>query len=622
MVRLLLFFLLASIQCLGQIQVVGLPRSSKTTATTARTKATELTLPFWDDFSFATTETPDDSLWLDGANVWVNDGLGINPPSIRVATFDGTDGTGKPYNVNDVLAKGYADKLESQVIRLDQVDPALRTTVYLSFFYQMKGRGELPDLGDVLILQFKNADAKWETVWSRENDGTLSAQQFYQVIVPIAEERFYHNTFQFRLQNFARLSGPYDTWHVDYIYLNKGRSDSDLSYPDRALASNLGSIFETYHAIPKKHFFEVNPALIKPSFVVYNLRLDNNQPLNYFTFASVDSYSGETKTSKVATLDNETSIGSVAGGEFLSAVADANGLADMLDESADSINIRLKLGLRTKDNLVPAENGDYDEARFSPIDFRFNDTLRSSFWLSSYYAYDDGTAEYGAALNQPGAQLAYEFNRIGTENDSLAAIEFFFPRFGDESSQVIEIRVWSALSDNPDDVLYKEVVTLQRSSQNVFWRKKLAEAKKVPPRFYIGWKQSTAAVIAIGLDKNSNTGNKMYFNTIGTWEQNVLVEGNLMLRPVFGKGKAGPNTGLEDSNATSIFPNPSKGTFYVSGRPEQVQVFDLTGRPMNVETTQLQTEMEVRLSGAAPGLYIVKSSEMGKMSTNRLVVRP
>jgi hypothetical protein len=523
--------------------------------------------------------------------------------------------------VNDVLAKGYADKLESQIIRLDQVDPALRTTVYLSFFYQMKGRGELPDLGDILSLQFKNVDGKWETVWSRENDGTLATDRFYQVIVPVSDEKFYHESFQFRLQNFARLSGPYDTWHVDYVYLNKGRSDADLSYPDRALASNLGSIFETYQAIPKKHFFEVNPSLIKPSFLVYNLRLDNNQPLNYFTFATIDSYKGETKTSEVATLDNETSIGSVAGGEFLQAVADANGLGAMLDEDSDSINIQLKLGLRTKDNLVPADNGDYDPARFSPIDFRSNDTLRSSFWLSSYYAYDDGKAEYGAALNQPGAQLAYEFNRVGTENDSLAAIEFYFPRFGDESSQVIEIRVWSALSDNPDDVLYKEVVTLQRSSENIFWRKKLAEAKKVPPRFYVGWKQSTAAVIAIGLDKNSNTGNKMYFNTIGTWEQNVLVEGNLMLRPVFGKGKAGPTTGLEESEVKTIYPNPSQGTFYVGGHPDHIQVFDITGRPISIETVQFQNEMEIKIPGATPGLYIVKSSESGKAFVSRLVIR-
>jgi hypothetical protein len=97
-VRLLLFFLFISIHCLGQIRVIGLPRNDKLNGANSRTKATELTLPFWDDFSFTVTERPDNSLWLDGANIWVNDGLGINPPSIRVATFDGTDGTGKPYN--------------------------------------------------------------------------------------------------------------------------------------------------------------------------------------------------------------------------------------------------------------------------------------------------------------------------------------------------------------------------------------------------------------------------------------------------------------------------------------------------------------------------------------------
>lgn len=607
----------------AQIQLTPLARETK--ISTGRTQASELKLPFWDDFSFSTNDKPSDSLWINCTTVWVNDGMAINPPSVKVATFDGLDAEGKPYNVNNVLAKGYADQLESQIIRLDQIDVNQRPSVFFSFFYEMKGRGETPDLGDILYLQFKNASEKWETVWSIENNGSMETDRFQQVILPIAEEKFYHSKFQFRFQNFARLSGPYDTWHVDYIYINQNRTISDLSYPDRSLASSLGGIFPTYQSIPKKHFFAGSAELIKPSFTVHNLRTDNIQPLNYFTTVDVTTYKQETNAKVSASLDVDTSIGSVAGGEFKQASVDANGLGALLSNDSDSIEVNLKLGLNTKDNITPDDEGDYDPGRFSPIDFRNNDTLRAHYWLSSYYAYDDGTAEYGAALNQPGAQLAYEFNMTGVTFDSLAAIDFYFPRFGDETSQVIELRVWSALTDNTEDVIYRETVTIERSNQNIFWRKKLPESKRVPARFYVGWKQSSAAVIAVGLDKNSDSGAKMFYNIIGTWEPNTQLQGNLMIRPVFGKGKKSdlPDVGLADERGKfQPYPNPSQGSFAFAGHADGVQVYDQLGQPILFEETRTGEETHIRLSAPQPGLYIIRIEQAGAVRSAKLLVTP
>ena len=65
-----------------------------------------LSLPFWDDFSFTPINNPADtfssyplrSLWEQGENVWINNGLGINPPTMNVASFDGLDSVGLPFS--------------------------------------------------------------------------------------------------------------------------------------------------------------------------------------------------------------------------------------------------------------------------------------------------------------------------------------------------------------------------------------------------------------------------------------------------------------------------------------------------------------------------------------------
>jgi hypothetical protein len=613
---LLLLLRTASSTGWAQLQLVPLTRTPEQTPG-ARTSNTELTLPFWDDFSFTPGTVPLGSLWRDGGSVWVNDGLAIDPPSIRVATFDGLDATGKPYNVNDVLAKGFADRLESHIIRLDQVDASMRGTVYLSFFYQATGKGESPDLGDLLQLQFKTAEGRWETVWQRENEETIDPNRFYQVIVPVAAG-FFHETFQFRFQNFARLSGPYDTWHVDYIFLHQGRSANDLSYPDRALASSLGSVFQTYHAIPKKHFFLQPDALADPPFRLSNLRLDLLQPLNYFLFAEVTKFANETTTAK-ATLATDNALGAVDAGAHKTATASVNGLGALLDASVDSLKITLKLGINTKDNLTPAQDGDYDATKYQPIDFRNNDTLRATYWLSSHYAYDDGTAEYGAALNQPGAMVAYEFNLMGVNFDTISFVDLYFPRFGDETARVIELQIRSNLSDNPEDLIHSEVITLQRNSQNIFWRKRLSEPRRVGKRFFVGWKQSSAAVIAIGLDKNTDSGSRMFFNTNGTWEQNTKITGSLMMRPVLGRGKAGPNTGLAEQIHFAPYPNPSTGTIYLSGSVGEVMMLNTMGQPVAYSRAQVGEATEITID-ASSGVYILRATIDGQHRTAKLMI--
>ena len=193
------FFLTLFIYTSASSQLVEFPISPHSSGTNrpspfSRTQSTTtLNLPFWDDFSYSDSLTyPKESLWQYGKSVFMNNGLGIKQPTKNIVTFDGVDSLGKPYNVNDILAKGLADKLVSQPIQMNLVDPALRGTVYISFFYQVKGRGENPDLGDQLILSCKNSDNKWESIYVIENNDAIQPDVFYQAVIPVTSDRFFH----------------------------------------------------------------------------------------------------------------------------------------------------------------------------------------------------------------------------------------------------------------------------------------------------------------------------------------------------------------------------------------------------------------------------------------------
>lgn len=154
-----------------------------------------ISLPFWDDFSTIRNGYADSTLWQYGQSVWVNEGMGINPPSLNVATFDGLDSLGRPYNVNDILAKGYADKLISAPIRMDLVAPAQQANIAITFFYEFKGNGG-PDPGDKFSLSFKNSTNEWDEVWSnRITMVLLRAINLLLLLFPLLTVSIFLTTF-------------------------------------------------------------------------------------------------------------------------------------------------------------------------------------------------------------------------------------------------------------------------------------------------------------------------------------------------------------------------------------------------------------------------------------------
>lgn len=615
----------------AQLHIFSIPkeRTIKPVSTPINVRAKELagSLPFWDDFSYASQSEvyPNDTLWQHGKSVWTNNGTGINPPSLGVATFDGIDSLGKPYSVNDILAKGIADQLVSRPLRMDLVEAANRGTVFLSFYFQFRGNGEPPDAGDQFIVSIKNDKGKWDIIKVIENDGTLKNDVFYSTILPIAGNQYFHDKFQFRFQSFGRLSGPYDTWNLDYVYLNKGRSLSETtSFPDRTITAPLTYLFKGYRSVPYKHFI-LDPVanLISPSFTIYNLRIDNDQPLNYNSYDSIITYKGKDKSYIRHLLDSAKTIGnSLLGLEIRNVQMSKIPSFNDFDNAADSVKIKLRLELQTKDNLSITNSGDYDPLKYSPIDFRVNDTIRSEYTLSDYYGYDDGTAEYGASLVQPGSQLAYLFELRTTKPDTIVRVDLYFPKFGDETSQVMQLQILRDLTNSPGSLFYTENITIQRSQQNKFWRHELIRPIGVTKQFYIVLKQTSSSIIAIGLDKNTDSGQKMFFNSNGNWIQNVTVKGSLMIRPAFGKGDS-LTTAIHEPKeiAQRAYPNPNNGVFFIPASSERLYVFDMTGRLVAHEESIDGDQKRIELKSLIRGIYILKIFKREEIYTQKIMVQ-
>lgn len=634
-----------------------LPTQQQRNQSSGRTKELPpLTLPFFDDFSNPYSDPklkevyPDTNRWENSLSVWVNDGLGINAPTINVATFDGLDSLGNAYNATEIFVNGFTDKMVSRPIDVSEsasrnpVSIAERNSVYLSFFYQWKGNGEAPDPDDYFQVQFRNASNQWETVSTISATPTIEYDKFYQVLLKVDGDRFFSNHFQFRFRTFGRQSGPYDTWNLDYVYLNKGRSATDAGLPDGAISSPLTTIFPNqYRAVPYYHFL-ANPTVIAPKFQVSNRRGDPPDVLTYYVEGTFTNYfysSTDTTTTAVSPAPPEAvGINDVGGTIFpfetrTVTVKQINTIDTVttLDPTADAAVIELKANLVTGDVINPQTGGpaeDYDP-KFVPIDFRVNDTISARYELKNFYAYDDGVAEYAGGLIAAGNVFAYQFDLPDNLNDTvkvLEAFDIYFPPFGLNSSQNVDFFVFDEEGGKPNKILVRiSSVAIRSQGTNTFQRIRFLPALQIAQnRFFIGWRQPVSGNVLVGIDNSNDTGNKMFFNTEGSinpdpsrWEANTLIKGSFMVRPVFGTGIVDPTTGIEEDTRLAVYPNPNKGSFQIAGKVQSISVHSITGQPVTFQSEVLDDRSYVRLQ-VPSGLYIVRYRSNGIMHAQKIIV--
>lgn len=627
---LLLMLLMGSAQ--AQLQVVpGTAQPTKhslqeRTPTVVRMNSSEQarysldTLPFWDDFSYIGL-LPLTEAWSENTTASITYGLAVRPPTLGVVSFDGIDASGAPYS--QANTSGPADMLESDSINLAGLSDAEKAGVFLSFFWQLQGLGERPDQFDFLRLQFLDADTVWHDVWSKSGAVDVATTTFQKELLSLQQEgnargvNFFHPGFRFRFQSFNRLNGQFDLWHVDYVYLNKGRSADAPYINDQAISSGFTSLLKPYTAMPLHQFFASPEKYLNDSILntFHNLESPTSPSEGGETYAlKVRTHTGEA----VATLKEGFPIrsgGAILSGQTYITMRDILELQYLLP-FADRDSLYLE-SVVTLANAIPEG---------LPL-FSRNDTTLVRTVLHDYYAYDDGTAEAGVSLNGRDQRLAYRFAL--EVPDKLVGISAYFPFFKESSfNKSITLKVWSSLAGVDgaveDTLVYSQVVNLTASEQpdlNEFIYIAFNNALELEAGdFFIGYEQTTPGELPIGFDRNTDSSDEIFYSVNGVeWLNNFPLEGSLMLRPYFDRYTELP-TGIEEHHfpPVAIYPNPARHKLWIASEALALQLLDAQGRPVLQQKAQLRTEIDIKHLPA--GIYLLQLQYREGIQSKRIII--
>lgn len=585
--KLMLFFLLVMVIVLDRVQAQELlsgtdynPLLRNEKPITIDSRGSTLTLPFIDDFSYCQrSKYPDPLLWQSN-QTYVNCTYPLRPPTIGVATFDGLDASGVPYDTTQIsFNPKTADTLRSLSIDLSSYTEA--DSLYLSFYFQAQGLGDTPNNNDSLILEFLRFNGSWSKRWGVNGQ---AFNEFKIVMIPIKATEFFHDLFQFRFISFASVNGNNDHWHLDYVKLDANRNINDTLMNDIAIERFSSSVLRNYTAMPWNQFKADALNEIAPAGTMY---FKNN-----YGIAKNTTYSF-----KIEEVNSSSVLATQPLQSFnFNALNRDSAQVTAIDPTAilSQTNARLK----STYFCYATGTGDLQSA---------NDTVIQFLEFDNYLAYDDGSAEKVYGILGTGAKAALRYH-VNTP-DTVQAIRIHFARLqGVQSGLLFSVLVWSKL--NPEIIRYQQDFNKPDyiDSLNGFATYILDSGIVVSDTFYVGWLQSQQDLIYMGFDRNTNSKQHLFYNIGSAW-QNTIFDGSLMLRPVLGK-RADLNVGVPSPSRTStitLYPVPATDILTLDGlhtmQASRYEIYSITGQCIQQDVLYAKS---ISITDLIPGFYVFK----------------
>lgn len=551
-----------------------------------------------EDFSYP-GPYPDSKLWLD-KYVFINRTFAYAPPSIGVATFDGLNERGYPYNFTAAESSSAgADTLTSKPINLNV--PA-SDSIYFSFSYQPQGLGNPPAAKDSLVLEFKAPGTDWNRIWSKAGSSLTfkDTVNWANVKFVITNPIYLKKGFQFRFRNYATLSGSFDHWHLDYVYLINNQKYLK-EFRDFTYVYNHPSLIKTYQVMPFRQYIQSNAKSMVVVPIRNNSKNEDNISIGY-------------------TIKDEN------GTVLFNVPVNANNVKpySAIGYYKDTTELIPPFPLMTKATSFYVET-------FQVItkDIKSeNDTLRYEQRFENYFAYDDGTAESAFSLKKANSSVAVKFQL--NVQDTLSYVDIYFnPKLVDASKLTFNLMLWGDANGEPgSEIATSKLQTPDYSKKGVnnILRYRFDAPVVLPPGvYYTGIFQPGNIPVNIGLDLNSNNQfNTFYKSGLDAWNT-MPYAGTAILRPVFGKDTI-PVVSISTISTThdlvEIYPNPATSTLTVRSKEAGAHqltytIIDVFGR--EIENKKITTPAPIDVSRLENGIYFIRLQDGNSNATLKFI---
>jgi hypothetical protein len=246
----------------------------------------------------------------------------------------------------------------------------------------------------------------------------------------------------------------------------------------------------------------------------------------------------------------------------------------------------------------------------------------------NYYAYDDGTPEFGYGVEPAGSLVAYQF-RLSTP-DTIRGVQMYFNKVKDDANvNFFNLRVWKDNNGIPGEIIYEMPSQKPRWEEGLyqFYTYEFEEPFLLSGTFYVGWQQQSQGSLNIGFDANSYYGNpRVFYRDSQQWYQSGF-QGSLLIRPIIGPEMI--ISSIEENSINikhgelKLYPNPASEWFSVELHgldPDPVShltIYNMFGTKVLENTGNIK---RIDINFLPKGMYIVRLNNKGVVHTGKLLI--
>ena len=574
-------------------------------------------LPFFDDFITPLEGVPNPLKWLPTGGAFVSNRLALLPLTRGAATLDGLRANGRSYSGQITSPNGALDSLMSQPIDLSSLGTG--DQVFLSFAWQAGSVVGVPGSGTPsnpvrLELFVKTNTGDWESKWFY--NAVRQRTGFRQQVIDLNQIKYLHGNFQLMFVASGNTSDNSDSFSVDYVLLDRGRTRglTDTTYTDVATGAGLAGGLPTGGLRSPLRRFTAMPVW------QYNAASSSTSELNPRLGVNVSNLSGTAAPlsldvlGTVRDLTAGAAIGSwlqastlIAGNSRQSPIT-GSAASQPLPVSATPKRLRYTLALNSRET-VPRTLA--------------NDTIFRDVELNNYYAYDDGSAENITNLlpYATGQQSAFAYRFDLNQPDYVRGLRLV-PVFtaSDAGSRSVTISVWEEGKNGlPADAAKSSKTYTIPASYPIGWEYFQVDFDQPVPvsgSFYVGFSQpSNGRTLHYGLDLNGTFPARHFFrrDNAGIWDtanfqpSGAMQRGAIMMRPVMTNNIITASALATESAVFALYPNPTHGPVRVAGPAfARAAVLDAVGRVVWEQPAVQAGQPLLPLPMLPRGVYLVR----------------
>lgn len=471
----------------------------------------------------------------------------------------------------------------------------------------------------------------WDKIWYSEG---LSIEEFriefqleddrdmIQIMIPILDTAYFNNKFRFRFRNYASLSNQNypnswqsndDTWNVDYVYLNYGRSIADTTYKALSFSQSAPSFLKNYQVMPYRQYRSSPTNNTSTNIHMYITNLDNIEHNTKYSY-HVKQVAGDFGYDYFGGSCNLKPFYEVG-----FQVCDGCGAAHACPpvESVFSLDFDLDTTSYIIKHYI-SDSSDQNSIVDSVI-------YHQGFY--NYFAYDDGTPEMGWGVDgYEGAKVAYKFTL--NVSDTLWGVQMYFNRTKDDINEsFFDLLVWSDNNGKPGEIIYRlehQKVKWENGLYH-FYPYMLDEPIVLAGTFYVGWERSGQYKLNIGFDANNDARSNIFHMENNGW-LNASYAGALLVRPIIGANMILATDELADDNIIHkirVFPNPTSTHFSIlnnelkNNTNAYLKIFNMFGAEVLSEKG-IHDNIDIRHMPS--GIYIVRVVANNKQYITKLLI--